>query len=105
MKKLINVNLIKSLGLEYLSLEEQEKIILHASDIIYDSIITRSIGKLDSKAKIELEFMLAHNPSSEEIGKFLYEQVPHLDRIAEEEITSFKKIALENFHTALQPTT
>lgn len=101
MKKLVNVNLIKSLGLEVLSNEEQEKIILQISDVIYDSIITRSIGKLDKKAKVELEFMLAHNPSSDELGKFLYEKVPHLDRIAEEEITSFKKIALENFHTAL----
>ncbi len=100
MKNLINTNLIKNLGLDNLSPEDQEKLILRISDTLYEAIIARSLGKLSSKDKTELEYMLAHNPTSESLGAFIYEKVPQIDQIAEEEITSFKKIVLSTYHTA-----
>lgn len=101
MKSLVDVNLIKALGLDKLPPEEQEKLLLQIGDVIYESIIGRAIKALNVKDKIELEHMLADNPSFETIGEFMYAKIPNIDKIAEEEIGSFKKIALDTFRTAV----
>ncbi|MEN9647806.1 MAG: hypothetical protein RLY57_610 [Candidatus Parcubacteria bacterium] len=95
MKHLIDTNLIQTLGLDKLSPEEQEQILVDIGDVIYQSIISRAIQALSNKDKVELDHLLADKPDFDQIGNFMYEHIPHIDRIAEEEINNFKKIALQ----------
>jgi hypothetical protein len=94
MKQVVDNNLIVSLGLDKLSPAEQEHILADIGDVIYDSIIARAIKEMSDKDKIELEHLLADRPDFDRLGEFIYTHVPHIDRIAQEEIVNFKNIAL-----------
>ncbi len=96
MKKIADINLLKSLGLDALPVADQEAMLLQIGDVIYESIISRVLGELKSKEKTDLDYMLTHNPTPEQIGEFMSEKVPHIDQIATEEIEAFKSIALKN---------
>ena len=95
MKKIIDNNLIVSLGLDKLSPAEQEQILVDIADVVYDSIISRAIKAMSDKDKTMFEHLLADHPDFDTLGEFIYTHVPHIDRIAEEEINNFKKVALE----------
>jgi hypothetical protein len=95
MKHLIDNNLIHTLGLDKLSIEEQEQILVDIGDVIYSSIISRAIQVMSNKDKVEFDHLLSDKPDFDKLGEFIYEHVPNIDRIAEEEISNFKKIAID----------
>jgi hypothetical protein len=64
-------------------------------DVIYDSIIARAIRGMSEVDKNQLEKLLAGSPDFDILGEFIYTHVPHIDEIAEEEISNFKKIAID----------
>lgn len=95
MKQIIDNNLIHSLGLDKLSLDEQEQILVDIGDVIYSSIISRAILAMSNKDKVEFDHLLADKPDFDKLGEFIYEHVPNIDKIAEEEISNFKKVAFD----------
>ncbi len=99
MKTIVDNNLILSLGLDKLTPEEQEQILVDIGDVIYDSIISRALRELSEKDKIELDHLLADRPDFDRLGSFLHDRVPHIDRIAAEEINNFKKLALDTVNS------
>ncbi len=100
MKQIIDTKLLQQLGLDTLPIKDQERLMMSIGDAIYDSIIARAIRAMNSKDKVEFEHMLADNPTFDSLGEFIYKAVPGIDKIAEEEIKSFQKIALETFQSA-----
>lgn len=100
MKQIVDTKLLAQLGLDTLPLAEQEKLMMSIGDAIYESIMARAIRVMNTKDKIEFEHMLSDNPSFDTVGDFIYKAVPTIDKIAEEEILSFQKIALETFQSA-----
>jgi hypothetical protein len=101
MKHITDKNLIKTLGLDNLPPADQEKLLLQIGDCIYEAIIARTLKAMTPTDKVELEHLLAENPSFEIIGEFIYSRVPNIDTIAEEEINTFKKIALDTIQVAV----
>jgi hypothetical protein len=101
MKNLIDNNLIHTLGLDKLSIEEQEQILVDIGDVIYSSIISRAIQVMSNKDKVEFDHLLSDKPDFDKLGEFIYEHVPHIDKIAEEEISNFKKIAIDTVQGVL----
>jgi len=76
----------KELGLENLSQEEKEKIILRFGESLLKRIIFRVFQSLSEQDRKNLEAL--QGGSEESINKFLTEKVPGLEKIREEESMS-----------------
>jgi succinate dehydrogenase flavin-adding protein (antitoxin of CptAB toxin-antitoxin module) len=90
-----DANLIQTLGLQNLKETDLKKILSDIGDVIYESIIMRAIKSMSEENKQAFEQLLSENPTHEVLGEFIYNNVPNIDKIAEEEIVNFKKIALK----------
>jgi hypothetical protein len=92
MKDILKQNIIKDLGLEALSEEEQEEALLSVGRIIFQAVLIRVLQELDDQGKDEFDKLLSEKPNDEEaILKFLTEKVPNLNSIVREEVSKFKQ--------------
>lgn len=92
----MDINLIKELGLDALSAEEQKKAILNIGRVIRQNIILRVMELLSEEEKDEFDNLLSEKADDEEtIYKFLKSKISNLDEIAEEEIKNFKESSLD----------
>lgn len=85
--------ILHDFGLEHLPPENQAEVILGITSIIQQNIILRLLEEeLDEKDKDELDrFLAKEKDNPEAVIAFLRAKVPHLDKIAAEEIEKFKK--------------
>lgn len=87
-----NINLIKELGLDVLSAEEQQKAVLNIGRVIRQNIILRVMGILSEEEKDEFDTLLGEKADDEEtIINFLKSKIPNLEEIIQEEIKKFKE--------------
>ncbi len=86
----IQQNIINALGIQSLSNEEREKIILRVGTLIYQNVLMRVLSVMSEEEENEFEKLLDANAQPEEIFAFLQSKAPDLDKIIEEEAVQFK---------------
>jgi hypothetical protein len=92
LKNLAKIDLIEELGLENLSKEQQEKILLDMGEIIQQRVMLRIIEELGNENKDEFVKLLEEKKDQpEEIENFIRAKVPEADDIMMEEIGAYKK--------------
>jgi len=87
-------NLITELGIDKLPVGQQEDILLQSGNIIFQSILNRTIPLLSDKEQTEFEQVLETakgDRAGEIVFNFLKSKLPNLDTIIKEEIAEFKR--------------
>jgi len=90
----IQKNLLKSLGIDKLSSEEQDAILERISNLIFQGVITRAMEELSADDRKEFDAVLKkqeQDPASDALYLFLKERIPRLDEVVAEEIEVFKE--------------
>ncbi len=92
---LLKTNLITALGINNLSEEKQEEIIIQAGNVIFQGVLNKVIPLLTDSEKTEFEKIL-DNSNGDTIGmlNFLQAKVPNLERIIQGEVADFKQESL-----------
>lgn len=90
---IIDNDLIKELGLEALSPDEQMKFLADAGELIHQNIVLRVIDRLSEEDKDELEKKIGEDEKNADqiIADFFEAKISNLREIIQEEIDSFKK--------------
>ena len=96
MKDALKQNIIKELGLDTLSPEDQEEAILNIGRIIFQGVLIKVMGEMSEKEKDEFEKILTEKPDDEDaILEFLKSKIPNLDEVVNEEVAKFKRESLD----------
>lgn len=96
MKDALKQNIIKELGLDTLSPEDQEEAILNIGRIIFQGVLIKVMGEMSEKDKDEFEKILTEKPDDEDaILEFLKSKIPNLDEVVNEEVAKFKRESLD----------
>ena len=82
-------DLIKELSLDYLSLEKQEEIINEMSEVVYDRILLRVLGRLTEEDSIKLT-KLIDDGKELEATDILFKKVSDFDSILKREMLDFQ---------------
>lgn len=86
------IDLIKELGIDQLSEENQEKALLSVGEVIQQKVLTRIIEDFpDEKRKEFLEKLENSQTNPAEIQKIIEENIPNYEDLILEEIESYKK--------------
>jgi hypothetical protein len=91
---LLQIDLIKHLGLDNLPPEKKEEVILKMSGVIQQNILLRILRELDEKDKDEFDKILGED-NNEKTLEFLKNKLPNLDDLVKEEIAKFKENIIE----------
>lgn len=75
-----------ALGLEHLSVEEQEEILLDLDDMIQKGTLMRIVERMEDKTKSEFMKLAENEASEEEMDRFLREHVPEAQKALEETV-------------------
>ena len=94
----LQADLIKELGLEDLSQEKKDELILRIGELIQQNIVLRVLDELSEKDKEEFDKVLA-DENSEKTFAFLQSKLPNLEEMVKEEIAKFKKDAITRFQS------
>lgn len=100
MKKILKQNIVKELGLDLLSAEDQEKALLSIGKIIFQAVLIRIMEVMSVKDKDELDKLLSKKIGEEELLTFLQSKEPNLDKIVEAEVIKFKEESLKVMQVA-----
>lgn len=89
-------NIIKSLGLDALAEEEQEKALEGISRIIFQNIIVNSLDALNETDQDAFEKLLSSpGVTGDAISEFLSQRIPDFDKLVEKEVADFRNEAAE----------
>lgn len=93
-------NIIKELGLDDLSVEEQEKLLEEMAEIVYKKILLRVVNRLSEEEIAELNNLL-DKKDYEKVNSYIEEKIPDFMEIFKQEIETFqeeiiKKSVLDN---------
>ncbi len=94
LKNLAKIDLIKELGLENLSKEEQEKLLLEMGEIIQQRVMLRVAEKMSDEDKEKFVKILEEKKEGSQIVEvegFVKEKVPEIEDIILEEIGRYKQ--------------
>ena len=78
--------LIETLGLEKLSIEEQEAVLLSFGELVFKGTIVRILERMSEPDKEAFSKMLDGNPSEDEVMAYIKANVPDADKAVEEAI-------------------
>lgn len=96
LQELANIDLIKELGLDTLSQNQQEELLLQVGEVIQQRIILRIVDEMKDEDKDRFTALLDKSDENpDEVEEFLKEKVPNLDQISVEEIGRYKGELLE----------
>lgn len=90
----ITFNLIEELGLQGLSEEEKKKFQEDYANLLEDKISTRIMDELSDEKVVQLESLI-NSGKTEEVNKYIVDNVPNIDIIAREEFEGLKKIFID----------
>lgn len=94
--QILQTNIVKSLGLDGLPPEKQEKALLKIGEIVFQRVMIRAVEELNEKDRVEFYTVLnAKTVSQEAVLDFLRIHLPNFDTLLSEEIGGFKKEAVE----------
>lgn len=92
----LSKDIVKDLGLDKLTPSEQEKMLLQIGDIIFKRIMMRVVEELDEATKNDFDKLLdSPNKDQNTILNFLQERLPGYDSLIAEEVSGFKKEAVD----------
>lgn len=96
-KKYLNVDLFDELHLGELSPEERVEFLGKFGEIINHRVTMRVAEELSDSQKEKLEAILEEPEPDAMLANFLQTEVPHFQKIVEEEVASHKKQLIERF--------
>lgn len=82
----LNQSLLEMLGLNAVSSEEQEEMLLTLSDIVFRGSLVRLVERMDDKARVDFANLCEKGASEEVVSTFLKERVPGGDSVVKETI-------------------
>jgi len=88
-------DLIKELGLENLSVDEQEKLVSDMSEVVYERVLLRVVEKLSDEEATELN-NLFEKGNMEKIDQYLRDRVPDFASILRKEIEKYQEEMIKN---------
>lgn len=83
-------NIIKELGLDNLSVEEQKKLLEEMAEIVYKKILLRIVNRLSDEEIAELNNFL-DKKDFEKINKYIENKIPDFIEIFKQEIETFQE--------------
>lgn len=86
----INNNVIKTLGIDTLPLEQQKEAMEKMGAIVYQEVILRVLELMTEEDKDEFEKLLEKNPDPETMFTFLGQKVSNVEEIVAEEAEKFR---------------
>lgn len=81
----INNNIVTTLGINALPVEQQKEAMEKLGAIVYQEIIMRALDIMKEEDKDEFEKLIEKNPDPETMFTFLASKVPNIETIAAEE--------------------
>jgi len=90
--ELLNINLVKELGLDTLSQEKRNALIDQMSEVVESRINLEVLSVLNEEQKKELDKVL---DSDADMVQFLRDKIPNFDLMVAETIANFKKEILD----------
>jgi len=91
---ILKKDIIKTLGLDGLSDQEQASFLSNVGDIVLESSLLRLVESFDKQQEEALKYYMDTNPSSDVLMEHLLEHYKSFEIILEEEIIAFKEEAL-----------
>ncbi len=88
-------DLIKELGLENLSVDEQEKLVSDMSEVVYERVLLRVVEELSDEEATELN-NLFEKGNMEKIDQYLRDRVPDFASILKKEIEKYQEEMIKN---------
>ncbi|HUY69710.1 MAG TPA: hypothetical protein VMU70_01670 [Candidatus Tyrphobacter sp.] len=91
MNEELKQNVIKGLGLELLTPDQQEDALDKIGRLIYQGTLERALERLSDSDLDEFEKNFSgDNADPEAVMRFLKDKIPDLDRLTEEEVKDFR---------------
>lgn len=81
----INDNIIKTLGIDTLPVEEQKEAMEKMGAIVYQEVMLRVLDIMTEEDKDAFEKLIEGNPDPEAMFTYLSEKVPNIETIVSEE--------------------
>ena|ERR1035437_4719497 len=91
----INDNIIKTLGIDALPVEQQKEAMEKLGAIVYQEVMLRVLDIMTEEEKDEFEKLIEKNPDPETMFTFLAEKVPTIDTIVAEEAEKLRTESAE----------
>ena len=91
----INKNIVITLGINSLPVEQQKEAMERLGAIVYQEVMLRVIDILTEENKDEFEKLIEKDPNPETMFEFLSEKVPNLDEIVREEAEKLREESAE----------
>lgn len=82
--------LLDALGIQDLTPEEQEEMLLDLNELIYKGTMVRLIERMDEKTKADFDALMDRDADEEVVEKFLEERVPGADQAVEETVEELR---------------
>ena len=89
-QNILQENIIKILGIDTLSLDEQAAFLAEVGDIIFQSSLVRLVSALDAKQQQALETYIETEPEPEVLMQHLLEHYKDFQEIIEAVVIEFK---------------
>ena len=96
MQDILKQNIIKELGLDELSQEKQEEILLEVGSVIFQGVLIRVMELLSVEDQTAFGKLVEEKPDDREgLLNFLQEKVPNMNDIVKEEVAKFKQESVD----------
>jgi hypothetical protein len=91
----IKNNIITTLGINNLPVEQQKEAMERLGGIVYQEVVLRALEKMDDEDKKELEEAIAKTPDPEIVISYLSDKVPDLEKMISEEAEKLREESAE----------
>ena len=91
----INKNIVVTLGINTLPIEQQKEAMERLGAIVYQEVMLRVLEILSEEEKDEFEKLVEKDPSPESLFGFLAQKIPNLDEIVKEEAEKLRTESAE----------
>lgn len=91
----INKNIVVTLGINKLPIEQQKEAMERLGTIVYQEVMIRVLDILSEKDKDEFEKIVSENPNPENLFDFLSSKIPNIEDIVVEESKKLQDEAKE----------
>jgi hypothetical protein len=91
----INKNIVVTLGINTLPVEQQKETMERLGTIVYQEVMLRALDILTEEDKDEFEKLIEKDPNPETMFGFLSEKIPNLEEIVIEEAKKLKEESTE----------
>ncbi|MDH4330429.1 MAG: hypothetical protein OEV93_02660 [Candidatus Moranbacteria bacterium] len=87
----IKDTIIKELGLEGISEERKDEFLAKMGEVILKKVFLETMDKLNDQSKVQFESMLEKEAPSEDIEKFLSENISDFESMVEKVVVELKE--------------